>query len=115
MESSLHELINREQENRDKKCYAECLSMCIQILKLISNYKEDNIFDIISTIFHHKNQSNYVRIGIITYIISNNYLKISNNKNFNLKEKYYQLLVDSFKKDIINDRVEEKNIITENR
>ena len=110
-ENSLHELLNKEQENRDKKNYAECLSICIKILKLISNYKEDNIFDTISTIFHHKNQSNYVRIGIITYIISNNYLKITNNKNYNLKEKYYQLLIDSFKKDIINDRIQEKNDI----
>jgi hypothetical protein len=111
MESSLHELLNKEQENRDKKCYTECLSICIKILKLISNYKEDNIFDTISTIFHHKNQSNYLRIGIITYIISNNYLKINNNKNYNLKVKFYQLLVDSFKKDTINDRIQEKNDI----
>ena len=111
MESSLHELLNKEQENRDKKCYTECFNICIKILKLISNYKEDNIFDTISTIFHHKNQSNYLRIGIITYIISNNYLKINNNKNYNLKVKFYQLLVDSFKKDTINDRIQEKNDI----
>ena len=111
IESSLHQLLNKEEENRDKKSYAECLSICINILKLISNYKEDNIYDTISTIFHHKNQSNYVRIGIITYIISNNYLKITNSKNYSLKEKYYQLLVDSFKKDIINDRIQEKNDI----
>ena len=111
IESSLHQLLNKEQENRDKKSYAECLSICINILKLISNYNEDNIYDTISTIFHHKNQSNYVRIGIITYIISNNYLKITNTKNYSLKEKYYQLLIDSFKKDIINDRIQEKNDI----
>ena len=43
LENSLHELLNKEQENRDKKNYAECLSICIKILKLISNYKEDNI------------------------------------------------------------------------
>ena len=111
IESSLHELLNKEQENRDKKCYSECLSICINIIKLITNYKEDNIFDTISTLFHYKNQSNYVKIGIITYMISNNYLKIISNKNYNLKEKYYQLLVDSLKKDIINDRMKEKNDI----
>jgi hypothetical protein len=68
--------------------------------------KEQTIFDILSKIFLKKNQSNFVRIGTIFHIIRNNYMNIYDNKN--LKSKYYQLLIDSFKNDQINDKLEDK-------
>ncbi len=107
MENSLNELLNKEQQNRDSKNYVECLRICIKILKVLLNDKEENIFDIFSKIFYHKNQSNFVRIGIIYHLITNNYFNINNNND--LKSKYYELLIDSFKKDSINDKIKEKN------
>ena len=107
MENSLNELLNKEQQNRDSKNYVECLRICIKILKVLLNDKEENIFDIFSKIFYHKNQSNFVRIGIIYNLITNNYFNINNNND--LKSKYYELLIDSFKKDSINDKTKEKN------
>ena len=107
MENSLNELLNKEQQNRDSKNYVECLRICIKILKVLLNDKEENIFDIFSKIFYHKNQSNFVRIGIIYHLITNNYFNINNNND--LKSKYYELLIDSFKKDSINDKTKEKN------
>lgn len=107
MENSLNELLNKEQQNRDSKNYVECLRICIKILKVLLNDKEENIFDIFSKIFYHKNQSNFVRIGIIYHLITNNYFNINNNND--LKSKYYELLIDSFKKDLINDKIKEKN------
>ena len=107
MENSLNELLNKEQQNRDSKNYVECLRICIKILKVLLNDKEENIFDIFSKIFYHKNQSNFVRIGIIYNLITNNYFNINNNND--LKSKYYELLIDSFKKDSINDKIKEKN------
>ena len=107
MENSLNELLNKEQQNRDSKNYVECLGICVKILKLLVNDKEENTFDTFSKIFHYKNQSNFVRIGVIYHLMINNYFNINNNTT--LKSKYYQLLIDSFKKDMTNDKIEEKN------
>ena len=109
IEKTINELLNKEQQYRNANNHVECLGVCTNILKLISNNNEDNIFDIISKIFHYNNQTNFVRIGIIFHLIYNNYLNINNNKN--LQRKYYQLLIDSFQKDSINDRKIEKNYI----
>ena len=109
MVKSINELLNKEEQYRDSNNHIECLGVCTNILKLISNYKEENIFEIISKILHYKNQSNFVRIGIIFHIIYNNYIDINNSINF--QRKYYQLLIDSFQKDSINDRKKEKNFI----
>ena len=109
IENSLNELLNKEQLNRNSNNYVECLNICTQILKLISNDTEENIFEIISKIIYHKNQSNYVRIGIIFHLVYTNYINI--NKNNTLKRKYYQLLINSFEKDSTNDRIKEKNNI----
>ena len=109
IENSLNELLNKEQLNRNSNNYVECLSICTEILKLISNDTEENIFEIISKIIYHKNQSNYVRIGIIFHLVYTNYINI--NKNNTLKRKYYQLLINSFEKDSTNDRIKEKNNI----
>ena len=106
MENSLNELLNKEQKFRDSKNYIECLRICTEILKIILNYQEENIFEIISKILHHKNQSNFVRIGIIFHLIHRNYININNNDD--LRGKFYKLLIDSLKKDSINDRANEK-------
>ena len=46
----------------------------------------------------------------MVYLIYNNYVNINDNNN--LKRKYYQLLIDSFKIDSTNDKIKEKkNII----
>ena len=109
-DDALNELFIKEEESRNGKNYIECLSICYKILKFIKNYKEEEIFDVISKILLYKNQSNYVKIGIIIYLIYNNYFNINDNNN--LKRKYYQLLIDSFKIDSTNDKIKEKkNII----
>ena len=109
MENKLKELFDNEQKCRDSKNFKECLRICIKILKLISDNDEESIYDIISKILLFKNQSNLVRIGIIFYLLFRNYVNI--NKNINIKVKYYQLLIDSFKNDIIKDIQNEKNNI----
>ena len=110
MDSKLKELFTKEQQNRESKSYIECLGSCIKIIDHISNYKEDQIFDNISKLLLFKNQSNFVRIGILFHLVFSNYININDNKN--IKRKYYQLLIDSFKNDTINDKEKEKkNII----
>ena len=109
MENKLKELFDNEQKSRDAKNYKECLGICIRILKFISDEEEDSIFDKISKLFLYKNQSNFVRIGIIFFLLFRNYININSNKN--LKRKFYQLLIDSFKNDTIKDKQNEKNNI----
>ena len=108
MDSKLRDLLINEEQSRLNKNYTECLNTCLKILKILSilKAKEQTIFDILSKIFLKKNQSNFVRIGTIFHIIRNNYMNIYDNKN--LKSKYYQLLMDSFKNDQINDKLEDK-------
>ena len=108
MDSKLRDLLINEEQSRLNQNYTECLNICLKILKILSilKAKEETIFDILSKIFLKKNQSNFVRIGTIFHIIRNNYMNIYDNKN--LKSKYYQLLIDSFKNDQINDKLEDK-------
>ena len=108
MDSKLRDLLINEEQSRLNQNYTECLNTCLKILKILSilKAKEQTIFDILSKIFLKKNQSNFVRIGTIFHIIRNNYMNIYDNKN--LKSKYYQLLIDSFKNDQINDKLEDK-------
>ena len=108
MDSKLRDLLINEEQSRLNQNYTECLNTCLKILKILSilKAKEQTIFDILSKIFLKKNQSNFVRIGTIFHIIRNNYMNIYDNKN--LKSKYYQLLMDSFKNDQINDKLEDK-------
>jgi hypothetical protein len=108
MDSKLRDLLINEEQSRLNQNYTECLNTCLKILKILSilKAKEQTIFDVLSKIFLKKNQSNFVRIGTIFHIIRNNYMNIYDNKN--LKSKYYQLLMDSFKNDQINDKLEDK-------
>ena len=111
MDSKLKDLLINEEQSRFNKNYSECLRICLKILNLFQNSKakEQTIFDTISKILSKKNQSNFVRIGIIFHIIRDNYMNIMDDKN--LKCKYYQLLIDSFKYDQINDKSEDKQKI----
>ena len=113
MDSKLKDLLINEEQSRFNQNYSECLSICRKILNVLQNSKakEQIIFDTISKILFKKNQSNFVRIGLIFHIIRNNYMNIFDNKN--LKYKYYQLLIESFKYDQINDKSEVKqNLIS---
>ena len=111
MESKLKDLLINEEQSRFNNNYSECLKICLQILIILQNSKakEPTIYDIISQILSKKNQSNFVRIGIIFHIIHNNYMNIYDDKT--LKNKYYQLLIDSFKYDEVKDKSEEKDKI----
>ena len=109
MDNKLKELFSKEQQFRESKSFIECLGECVKIIEHISKFKEEEIYDYISKIFVFKNQSNYVRIGIIFHLTFSNYIHINDNNN--IKRKYYQLLIDSFKNDTINDKEEEKNNI----
>ena len=108
MDSKLKDLLINEEQSRFNENYSECLRICLNILNLfkVAKVKEQTIFDTISKIICKKNQSNFVRIGIIFHIIRNNYMNIFEDKN--LKCKYYQLLFDSFKYDQVNDKSEDK-------
>ena len=109
MDSKIKDLLINEEQSRFNENYSECLRICLKILKILQNSKakEQTVFDTLSKIFFKKDQSNFVRIGIIFHMIRNNYMNIFDNKN--LKLKYYQLLIDSFKSDQINDKSEYKN------
>ena len=111
MDSKIKDLLINEEQSRFNENYSECLGICLKILKILQNSKakEQTVFDTLSKIFFKKNQSNFVRIGIIFHMIRNNYMNIFDNKN--IKLKYYQLLIDSFKSDQINDKSEYKNNI----
>ena len=111
METKLKDLLINEEQSRFNNNYSECLKICLQILIILQNSKakEPTIYDIISQILSKKNQSNFVRIGIIFHIIHNNYMNIYDDKT--LKNKYYQLLIDSFKYDEAKDKSEEKDKI----
>ena len=111
METKLKDLLINEEQSRFNNNYSECLKICLQILIILQNSKakEPTIYDIISQILSKKNQSNFVRIGIIFHIIHNNYMNIYDDKT--LKNKYYQLLIDSFKYDEVKDKSEEKDKI----
>ena len=111
MDSKIKDLLINEEQSRFNENYSECLRICLKILKILQNSKakEQTVFDTLSKIFFKKNQSNFVRIGIIFHMIRNNYMNIFDNKN--IKLKYYQLLIDSFKSDQINDKSDYKNNI----
>ena len=109
MDSKIKDLLINEEQSRFNENYSECLRICLNILKILQNSKakEQTVFDTLTKLFFKKNQSNFVRIGIIFHMIRNNYMNIFDDKN--IKLKYYQLLVDSFKSDQINDKIEYKN------
>ena len=111
METKLDSLLIKEEQYRLSKNFPECLSISLKIINYLSASKtqEQIIFNIISKILFSDNQSNFVRIGVIFNIMYQNYFSANDSKN--IKAKLYQLLIDSFKKDEINDQLEEKRKI----
>ena len=111
METKLDSLLIKEEQYRLSKNFPECLNISLKIINYLSASKtqEQIIFNIISKILFSDNQSNFVRIGVIFNIMYQNYFSANDSKN--IKAKLYQLLIDSFKKDEINDQLEEKRKI----
>ena len=102
---NIDELLLSEKQFRDSGDYIECLNICLQICKEIQLLS--NKYDIISKLFFYQNQSNYVRIFLMHYLIQDDNF-INSEK---LKKKYYQLLIDSFKNETSKDFLKQKNDI----
>ena len=109
IEENLKDLLKKELQYRELNNSQKCLSICEKILNSISTYDEESIYNIISGVLLSNHQSNYVKIGVLYYMIYNNYNDI--NKNINFKKKFYQLLIDSLKKETKNDQKSEKENI----
>ena len=104
---NLDELLVSEQKFRESKEYIECLDTCLKILREIKRKTNNYKYEIISKIFLYKDQSNYVRIYLMHALFQDS--NFINTRT--LKKKYYQLLINSFKNDTINDLLKEKKDI----
>ena len=100
---NLKNLIKLQDEYRKKKDDNKCISIFKEILELIKNLNDNNKFDIISKLFLFEDQSNYTKIFIFNDLLKNRlFIKSKSGKR-----KYYQLLIDSFNKNKINDHSEQ--------
>ena len=104
---NIDELLISEKKYRESKEYTECLDICLQILNQIKNTSNNYKYEIISKLFLYQDQSNYVRIYLIHALFQDN----SFINSINLKKKYYQLLINSFKNETSHDLIEEKKDI----
>ena len=102
MEDKLNELLKQEEEYRKNKNNQKSISTIREIIQLIKDSEEDNKYNIISKLFLYENQPNFIKI-----LIFNDLLKNTSFINKNTKKKYYQLLIDSFNNNKINDHSEE--------
>ena len=103
----LDELLISEQKNRELGDYKKCLDSCLKILNEIQKSSNNYKFEIISKLFLYPDQSNYVRIYLMHALFQNsNFIN-----SINLKKKYYELLIDSFKNEKAKDLLKEKNEI----
>ena len=105
--SNIDELLSSEKKYRESKEYTECLDTCLKILNEIKDTSNNYKYEIISKLFLYKDQSNYVRIYLMHALFQNN--NFINTRN--LKKKYYQLLINSFKNETSNDLLKEKKDI----
>ena len=104
---NIDDLLIAEKNYRESGNYNECLDTCLNILNEIKSISNNNQYKIISKLFIYPDQSNYVRIYLLHSLIQdNNFIN-----SINLKRKYYQLLIDSFKNKKANDLLKEKNDI----
>ena len=104
---NIDDLLIAEKNYRESGNYNECLDICLNILNEIKSTSNNNQYKIISKLFIYPDQSNYVRIYLLHSLIQdNNFIN-----SINLKRKYYQLLIDSFKNKKANDLLKEKNDI----
>ena len=106
---NIDELLKSEEKYRKSNDYIECLDYCIKILNKIKTYSNNYKFEIISKLFLHTDQSNYVRINLMYALFQdNNFIN-----TMSLKRKYYQLLIDSFKNETVKDLLKQKKDIIE--
>ncbi len=106
---NIDELLISEKKYRESKDYIECLDTCLKILNEIKLTSNNYKYEIISKLFLYQDQSNYVRIYLMHALFQNN--NFINSRN--LKKKYYQLLINSFKNETSNDLIKAKNDIIE--
>ena len=104
---NINDLLITEKNYRESGNYNECLDTCLKILNEIKSSSNNFKFEIISKLFLYPNQSNYVRIYLIHALFQDN--NFINSRN--LKRKYYQLLIDSFKSNNSKDLLKQKNEI----
>ena len=101
-DKKIKELLQQEVDNRDKKKIQKNISIIKEIIELIKNFEENEKYNIISKIFLYDNQPNFTKL-----VIFNDLLKNNSFINKNTKKKYYQLLIDSFNDNKINDYSEQ--------
>ena len=104
---NIEDLLLSEKNFRESGDYTECLNICLQILNEKKFSSNNDQYNIISKLFLYPNQSNYVRIYLMHALFQNDNFINSNH----LKKKYYQLLINSFKKDNSKDLSNQKNDI----
>ena len=105
--NNLENLLSLEKKYRESGEHIDCLDSCMKILNEIKLLPSNTKFDIISKLFLYQDQSNYVRIHLIHSLFQD----INFINSINLKRKYYQLLIDSFKNEKTDDLLKEKNDI----
>ena len=106
---NIDELLKSEENYRKSKDKKECLDCCLKILNKIKSSNNNYKFEIISKLFLHTDQSNYVRIYLMHALFQdNNFINTTS-----LKRKYYQLLIDSFKNEAEKDLLKQKKDIIE--
>ena len=93
LKSNLINLILSEKEFRESNNYSECLEVCLKILSIVWNNKEENQYEILSKLFLYPDQSYYVKIGLLNGIIQK--INQKNNNDPSLKTIYYQLFLNS--------------------
>ena len=104
---NIDDLLLSEKNYRESGEYIECLDCCLKILNEIKSTSNTYKYDIISKLFLYPNQSNYVRIYLMHALFQdNNFIN-----SINIKKKYYQLFIDSLKKDNSKDFIKQKNDI----
>ena len=102
MEDKLKELLKQEEDYRENKNNQKCISTIREIIELIKFSEDNNKYSLLSKLFFQENQSNFTKM-----IIFNDLLKNALFINKNTKKKYYQLLIDSFNNNKINDHYEQ--------
>ena len=103
MEDKLKELFKQEENCREQKNNQKWILTLKEIIELIKDSEDENKFNILSKLFLQENQPNFTKMLIFNDLLKNT--SFINDKN--TKKKYYQLLIDSFNNNKINDHSEQ--------
>ena len=109
MEDKLKELLQQEENYREKKNNQKWISTFREIIELIKDYEDENKYNILSKLFLQENQPNFTKMLIFNDLLKNT--SFINDKN--TKKKYYLLLIDSFNSNKIGDHSEQTTKIKE--